>query len=73
MKFDLNQHFQQRRKSFPPQKDITSNMTTTTPCQTSQSTNNISSVDKDINVCPLTEENLAIHTQNVGWHLICCK
>ncbi|KAL9541073.1 hypothetical protein MBANPS3_009324 [Mucor bainieri] len=62
MKFDLNQHLQQRRKSFPPQKDITSNMTTT--CKSSQSTNNISSVDMDANICPLTEENLAIHTQN---------
>ncbi|KAF1805493.1 hypothetical protein V8B55DRAFT_1355268 [Mucor lusitanicus] len=68
MKFDLHQHLQQRRKSFPPQKDIASSMTTTTtPCTSSQSTNNISSVlvDRDANICPLTEENLAIHTQNL--------
>ncbi|GAN01850.1 hypothetical protein MAM1_0012d01285 [Mucor ambiguus] len=64
MKFDLNQHLQQRRKSFPPQKHITYNMTTTTPCKSSQSTNNISSVDMDANRCPLTEDNLAIHTRN---------
>jgi len=57
MKFDLNQ----RRKSFPPQKDIT-----TTACKSSQSANNISSIDMDANICPLTEENLAIHTRNVS-------
>lgn len=64
MKFDLHQHLQQRRRSYPPQKDITSNMAMTTPCKSSQSTNNISSVDRDANICPLTEENLAIHTRN---------
>ncbi|KAK4518672.1 uncharacterized protein ATC70_008893 [Mucor velutinosus] len=64
MKFDLHQHLQQRRKSFPPQKDIASTMTATTSCKSSQSTNNVSSVDMDANICPLTEENLAIHARN---------
>lgn len=62
MKSDLNNQ-QQRRKSFPPQKDIAT--ITPTASKSSISTNNISAIENDLNICPLTEENLAIHTRNV--------
>jgi hypothetical protein len=61
MKFDLDQ--QHRRNSFPPQKDITTIIPTSS--KPSLSTNNISAIETDLNICPLTEENLAIHTRNV--------